>query len=421
MKRVAVIVWAGVLAAASMAPAAVVRTVNGATLIGTVTAVAGGRLTLTPATTRPTPTTAPAVSVQLADVADVTFGPAVASARPNAWLIQLTDGDRMHAAVDRWAEGTVILRPSVTAADVAVPVPAERLAEAWVPGVAFETATREKARALVPADAGADDVALVRKDATTTTAVRGKALGLAGDSLTFRFDGRDRKIAMAKLVGVVFGSRPPPAATGPHFTVSLADGDVLSGEWVAMTADRLTVRTSYGQTIVLANKRVVAVASVGGRLTYLSDLRPARVEQSGYFGRVVPYRTDHALGGGPIRLADGTTFARGVATHARCVLEYDLGSGYDRFLATVGFEQPGGAAAVQLLVDGRVAYDAPAARGDQPPAKLDVSVAGGRRLSVVVDFGPDGDTLARVSWADARLLRRAVPPTTGPTTTEGRP
>jgi hypothetical protein len=324
----------------------------------------------------------------------------------------------LHGKIDAWASGTVTLRPS--AADKqSLAIPADRVAEVW----GTDPATQAKARALAGAH-GIDDVAMVRKDDGTIVPVSGTALGLDSDALRFRYDGQDRRLAVAKLIGIIMGTRGPATrpADGLRFTARLVDGDAISGTWVAVDADRLTLRTDWGQPLPLTVANVFRVQAVGGRLAYLSDLKPLTVEQVPYFGRLVPYRLDRSLAGGPIVLADGT-HDKGVAVHARCKLEYDLYGGFDRFRSVVGFEYPTakeGSAAIQVLVDGRPLYDAPDARGDGSPVPLDLDVTGVRRLTLLVDFGSRGDVQARVDWADARLLRRR-PASTRPTTQEGRP
>ena len=416
------------------ASAAVVRTIDGATLTGSLVSLADGKLTV--AATKPAtgPAAAPAsmweappaaavgpVAVPLTDVLDVdpAGGPPPStqpSTQPSAggvgdvWLLTLADGSRMHGQVDRWAGGRVDFRPAVAVGGATVDLPGDQLVEAWGPSAGYDEAARAKALTALPADAAdaadAADVAMVRRDGDAITAVRGTVVGLNGDALVFRFDGKDRRIAVAKLVGVRFARRAAPTA-GPHFVAHFAGGDAVAGQWVDLADDWVTLRPTWGGgALSVGLAGLSRLASVGGRLTYVSDLTPAKVEQVGYFGRVVPYRLDGGLAGGPIKLADGTTYAKGVAVHARCVLDYDLGGGYQRFKATVGFERPAGTAAVRVVADGRVAYDAPAARGDRPPVAVDVDVTGVRRLSLVVDFaGDDGDAFARVDWADARLLR----------------
>jgi hypothetical protein len=95
------------------------------------------------------------------------------------------------------------------------------------------------------------------------------------------------------------------------------------------------------------------------------------------------------------------------------VLRYDIGRKYEKFRAKLGFQQPegkGGRVAVRVLGDNdKVLHEIADARGDQPPADLDLNVAGVSRLTLEVDFGAEQDVGDRFVWADARLLRAGNP------------
>ena len=138
-----------------------------------------------------------------------------------------------------------------------------------------------------------------------------------------------------------------------------------------------------------------------------------RDELLSYFDRMVPFRNDVSLAGQAIKLSDGQ-HAKGISVHSRTVLRYDIGRRFERFRAKVGFQQPdgkAGRAAIRVLGDGdKVLHEIPDARGDQPPADLDIPVAGVSRLTLEVDFGADQDVGDRVAWANARLIRAAAAP-----------
>jgi hypothetical protein len=270
-----------------------------------------------------------------------------------------------------------------------------------------------EARAMRPENATSDTAYVIAKE-EKLVAVQGKAVAVDGDALVFRYDDSDRRIALSKLVGLTMATADTaaPSPRGLRQTFTTLAGDALTGTWMAADADAFTLAPSAGgDAVVLARDAVTAVAFKGGRLVHLADLTPSRVEQTPYFDRLMPYRVDAALGGGPITLADGP-HARGVAVHSRCVLDYPLGGEFEQFRATLGFEQPAGRigrAIVRVLGDGRVLYENTDARGDGPVVPLDLPVGGVRTLTLEVDFGTDQDSGDRVAWADARLLRKPRP------------
>lgn len=325
------------------------------------------------------------------------------------WQLTLTDGDALHAKVLTWAAQKLTVRPTNLPGQATIDVPSDTVTEAW----AGSPEAVAKART-VTVPPGADDVAYVQKDADVV-AVHGWVTGIDRDSLAFRYDEQDRKIGLNRLVGVVLRGNPRVQDRGFHQVVRTTAGDVLSGEWVGLGGkggSDATLRLTSGSTVSVPFTMVLGIDCVSGRQVWLSSLTPAAVEQTPYFGRVMGYKLDQGLAGGPITLQDGP-HAHGIAVHSRCVLTYDLGAagGFDRLKTTLGFEQPAGKlgrVAARVVGDGKVLWENPDARGDAPVVPIDVPVAGVKRLVLDVDFGQGQDVGDRAIWADPRLLRATV-------------
>src|SRR5262249_15993652 len=148
--------------------------------------------------------------------------------------------------------------------------------------------------------------------------------------------------------------------------------DQISGNLLAMDGKDLTLKTRGGFEIRVPVDQIAKVSTRNGRLVFLSDMKPARVEQTPYFDRLMEYRIDKSLSGKPITLVDGT-YPRGISVHSRCVLTYNLDGRFNEFRSKVGFQLPEGKigqAVVRVLGDGKSLYENLDARGDQPPADL---------------------------------------------------
>jgi hypothetical protein len=352
------------------------------------------------AATQPTAATQPAASTQ--------------PAAPTSYQVELAGGGRLRGKIEAWSDQQLRLAPALLDGTV-VSIPLPHVRAVWAGAanrVAEAQAMRVAAAAADPA-AGAADVAYVLRE-DKVHAVPGVALGIDDDALRFRYEGQDRRIALGRLVGVALAAQDaPPEAAAFHQSMQFAGGDEsLPGAWTSLADDGKTlgVRTLWGEPLSVPAAKVTTVAIRNGRLVYLSDLAPGGVEQVPYFDRVIPFRTDVSLTGTPLRLSDGPT-TRGVAVHARCVLHYDLGGTFDTFRSRVGFQQPEGKrgrADVRVLGDGKVMFEKLDARGDQPPTDVEVRVAGVKRLTLEVDFGPEEDVGDRVVWGDAKLMRPTV-------------
>lgn len=230
-----------------------------------------------------------------------------------------------------------------------------------------------------------------------------------GTAVRFKADPGDaRDIPLAGLAAVAFN---PTLATarrpkGTYTHVVLRDGSRL--DLTAASADAKTLRGKalFGATVELPLAEVVALDTIRGKATDLSALRP-KTGQGGFLSAGWPWAADRTVRGDPLRLltANGVeTFDRGLGTHPRTVLTYDLGGIYKRFEALIGLDPVTGRqgrAAVRVAVDGKEqTFDlAPG-----PAVAVRANVAGAKELTLTVDYGPSGDVQADVNWCDTRLI-----------------
>lgn len=328
---------------------------------------------------------------------------------PSVWQLNLAGNDVVSGALRSWTEDQFTI--DIQQGRAILQIPTQSIREIW--RAAPELV--RKARDLKAASTG-DDIAYVVKDSEIVP-VKGTVLGVQNLSLGFLYEGQERKISVDKLLGVVFATRKRSATTGPagangSFIASfrLLNGDVLSGRWTQLKDGFVSFSGSWDQTVQLPVTSIASIDVHNRGLVWLSELKPVRVEQTPYFDRVIPWRIDTSLDGGPLKLNDGQQYARGIAMHSRCVLEYDLQGDFQQFQARFGFEpmspgSPVGRAAVRVMIDGRTQFENSDARGDERPKDLTLDVRGAKRLALEVDFGRDQDAADRIVWANARLIR----------------
>jgi hypothetical protein len=327
----------------------------------------------------------------------------MASTQPaKAWKIVMIGDDQFAAVVSAWSEQKLTVQTHLTE-NHSLDIPFDQVRELWC-GTEDQI---KQARAL-KLEAGVEDTAFVIKDGAVVS-VRGVAVGIDADSLLFKFNDEQKKINLAKLVGLILGGQENKRDDHFRQTVQFNGSDTVSGSW--RTYDPATnlmgLETRWGAKLAIPFDQISRIRSANGRLVYVGDLKPVAVEQVPYFDRMLPYRVDKSLTGGPLKLSDGE-YARGIAVHSRTVLTYDAGGQYAEFKSKVGFQQPEGKigqAVIRVIGDGKVLYEDLDARGDGKPADLSLKIAGVTRLTLEVDFGKNEDTGDRVVWANARLLR----------------
>jgi hypothetical protein len=173
--------------------------------------------------------------------------------------------------------------------------------------------------------------------------------------------------------------------------------------------------TPTGLSVARPLNRIVQIDFSGGKVLYLSDVKPEDVHWTPYFdaGKPPPAvaqfyapRCDRNFDGGPLQLA-GVQYRKGVALRSRTEVVYRLPEGYSRFRAVAGIDdavRPGGRVRLIIRGDGRDLLDLSVA-GSNPPRPVDLDLTGVRRLAIVVDFGESLNAGDYLLLGNARLSK----------------
>lgn len=237
--------------------------------------------------------------------------------------------------------------------------------------------------------------------------VGGVLKNLQGGKVLFEYRGEDRSVDLATVHALLLAA-VPRSGKPPIGQVIAKDGSVvpfasvtLSGSKISLSADGLQIADAALDGIAEINFR-------SERCTYLSDLEPAKVTQTGLFDVAFPFRRDRSAAGGPLRIAE-TNYAKGLGLHSRCELTYDLAGKYASFAATAGIDEAGGnrgRATLRILGDGKELLKPTDIAGGAAAISVNLNVAGVKQLTIVVDFGPDNlDVGDYVDLAEARVIK----------------
>lgn len=258
-------------------------------------------------------------------------------------------------------------------------------------------------RAVLDEPEPAADIVVVARDERTVT-LRGAITAVAPTGVAFRWDRGDVVVPWERLAALRVArsnTRESPLA------VRLRNGDVLTGRVVGGDGDQIEVQSALLDRRQIYWSDVVRIDGRSRRVTFLSDLRPTGYEFSPFLEKTWPPAMDRSLRGGPLRVA-GREFGRGVVLHSRSLLVFSLAGEYQQFAAEVGIlDETGGRgdAAVRVLGDGRVLWEAASVRAGEAPLPIAIDVSDIHVLTLVVDFGNDLDLGDHVVWAQARVIR----------------
>jgi hypothetical protein len=226
----------------------------------------------------------------------------------------------------------------------------------------------------------------------------------------------NRKFDAGKVVAVSFSTslsrvRSPK---GVHAQLVLSDGTRLTVANVEFEKNAIRGEAAAGFPIEVADERVISISIHAGNATYLSDLKPKRVQFDPYLSAKWPPAMNRTVKGNPLALATKqglSTFDRGIGMHARTTMEYDLAGRYRRFESIVGLDANTGRLGrvpVRILVDGKeqVVDGLKELTAETGPVTISLDVSKAKLLTLIVDHGPNGDANADVNWCDARLINK---------------
>lgn len=337
-----------------------------------------------------------------------TLGQGATDPATRPWKVVLTDQGRIAGKLTEWTQ-TLGLDVPHGEATLALRIPRERVQSLWAEGYATPDRLGEAQNE--------DHAYIARQPEGQPLEVRrvsGKAVGIEGNELLFEFRGEQRRIAMDKLVGVVFA---PPAAAGPRsrsfsLRFDLLAGHVLPGSWKSLDEQNVTLTTTWGQDITVPTSSIAQVRMIGGRLIYLADSEPDDIRQTPYFDRVLPVRRNQSIGGMPLEIYQGGFHSRGFAVAGRTLLHFNLGGSFERLLVDVGLHKPEGELGdvdIRVVGDGRVLFERKGLTAADPPVAIDLELTGVNQLTLETDFGGGQDVGDRVVWGDPRVIRERQP------------
>lgn len=356
--------------------------------------------------------------LSLSELTDIAF-PGVQAGEPiplTAGVVTLLDGSRLsfskltitkdQATIETYHLGKIVL-PVVQVAAIRLGPSGAKFDDVW--------------NGIVQKETKQDVLVVKRGDALDP--VRG-IIGDVGERIQFQLDGEFIPVNPEKAYGLVFKRRSEAVAgLGPRKIV-FAGGDVLAARGVEFESGKLTATFVHGATTVVPTEKVKGIDFSSSNLKYLSQLQPVFDESRDYMPTILykgygtPFSLDKSLDNQPIRLG-GKTYPKGVCLRSRTRLRYRLGQEYTRFQATIGIDQvivdsplegPGGDVFVTISVDGKKLFEKRVTRFDKPQP-LDLDIANGKELEILVDYGGDGetglldDTGDHFDLADAKLIK----------------
>lgn len=324
-------------------------------------------------------------------------GAARAVELPTAYL---AGGDVLHGALvggDAAGDRLDLLSPVLGAVDVRV----DRL-EAFTSSAGIRPSAMQ-----LPAGVGE---ALFQRAAIGHDVIAGSLHQFGEQGVRFEPEGAKapRWFAPSEFLALRIADAAPRATAAPALLVTRT-GDRLGVVVRAFTGTGVTCEREGGAVseIRLAD---VASLSFAAAATFLSDLAPTAVAESGFDGDVVhPWQKDAAVLGTPLVVA-GRTHGKGLGVHGRSRLTFAVPAGADHFWTRVGVDDSSAGlgvvanADVRVLVDDVVKFEHQGLTTGTVRDTGLVAVRPGAKVALEVDFGSGRDIGDRIDWLSPVFL-----------------
>lgn len=244
------------------------------------------------------------------------------------------------------------------------------------------------------------------------------------DAVSFTFSERTVDVKRDRIAGLAWyrpAGRELPKTLCVLETVS---GNKLALQEATSDGERLSVKLVSGAEFDMPLADAAGFDFSGGKILYLSDLKPESTTYVPYFltdtagasglaelhqdeaARFRP-RTDRSIQSPEIRLF-GETFSKGIVARSRSEIVYRLPARYRRLQATVGIDDSArnrfSNARLIVADDDGVLFDGTFTGQDSEPLRLDLDVTGARRLTFTIDYADKSDAGDHVALGDLRVL-----------------
>jgi hypothetical protein len=382
------------------APPFEVQTLDGQTLVGPLVEIAADRLTMDAVGGRK--------SLDIERLVSVVSRQKPAAPPPESGLVvELTDGsiilaERYIAQAARakisLTDGQVLETPTNIVHTVQFQRPAAALAAEW--------------GRLVGMNADSDLLVVRKEDSLDYH--KGVLHDVTDDAVRFELDGDILPVKRSKLYGIAYRHGVP--ANRPEAICRVTDA--AGSQWAVHSlglAGKLQWTTPAGLNVSEALDKIVQIDFSGGKIVYLSELKPESVRWAPYFGPRKPLaaeeqfyapRFDHNVDGGTLLLA-GTSYRKGLALHGHTEIMYRLPGSFSHFRAVAGIDdavRPSGKTRLLVRGDDKVLLDV-VISGNDAPRNIELNVASVRRLTIVVDFADSLSAGNDLLLCNARLSK----------------
>lgn len=274
-------------------------------------------------------------------------------------------------------------------------------------GLSREAAHRDAANWFLRQPLGEEDaVLLTNGDVATGFITRVESDGIGIETAV-----GESKVDFRLIIAARFVAGEDAQVDGMSFLVSTVDQSRLTCRDFEMRDGKVQVTAAFGAKALVPADRLMRIEVIGGRWIHLTALTPISYEQVPMLSIPWPWVSNRNVMGKRIQVA-GESYDRGLGVHSRAVLVYELGGQFSEFVTAAGLDDASGAWAdvsIAILLDGQALFEREGLRRGELIGPMRFDVSRGRSLSLICDYGKNGDIQDRFNWIAPALIRKAPP------------
>ncbi|OHB75996.1 MAG: hypothetical protein A2Z34_11045 [Planctomycetes bacterium RBG_16_59_8] len=234
-----------------------------------------------------------------------------------------------------------------------------------------------------------------------------------------------RTLKLADIAAILLAqlSPPPKPPEGLHQDVVTVDGSLLRGTITSLDNEKMAIATLLGGSRELPTDRISGIFVRNGKIIWLSDIEPSNVDENANYIRLekhqpgdisFPYQKDKNILGGPIAIK-GRGHKKGIGVHSFSSLTWPLGRKFKTFSVSAGIDDCSagnpdfnGDVVFKVFLNGNrtAVQETGNLRGGDSPRDITVDVSDAESLTLVVEFGGEGNIRDYADWGSARLLKK---------------
>jgi hypothetical protein len=238
--------------------------------------------------------------------------------------------------------------------------------------------------------------------------VSGTVQSIAPKEIELKTAAGNVKLETDRVVALAFDPAliASPRMKGLRTILGLSDGSRLVATKLVASAGKAQLALTGGKQAETPADQIVFLQPLGGKVEYLSDLKPAGYKHVPFLELPRDYRLDGNAAGGSLR-SGGRLYLKGIGMHSASRLTFALDGRHKRFAAEAAIDDQAGlrgSVVFRVFVDAEQKYASPIIRGGDLPLPISVELPpDARSLSLIVDFAERGDELDYANWLNARL------------------